>query len=84
MFVKAFDPKEKSHVLWLKDMCTTMAKVYEGNAGIDIVAVADGNPFGAKLESPLDLAEVHFQVAMKYTAAVLSEDAWVPGKNVDP
>ena len=83
MFVKAFDPKEKSHALWLKDMCAAMAKTYEGDR-IDIVAVANSNPFGETLRSPLDLAEIHFQVAMKYAAAVLSEDAWVPGKNVDP
>lgn len=82
MFVKAFDPKEKSHVLWLKDLCIAMAKVSDGDK-IDIVAVANSNPFGATLTSPLELAESHFQVAMKYTAAVLSEDAWIPGKNVD-
>ena len=83
MFVKAFDPKEKSHALWLKEMCAAMASVYDGNGGVDIVAVANANPFGAKLASPLELAEIHFQVAMKYAAAVLSEDAWVPGKNID-
>ena len=82
MFVQAFDPKEKSHALWLKDLCRAMAKTYDGGH-VDIVAVANSNPFGAKLSSPLQLAEVHFQVAMKYAAAVLSEDAWVPGKNVD-
>ena len=84
MFVKAFDPKEKSHALWLKEMCAAMASVYDGNGGVDIVAVANANPFGAKLASPLELAEIHFQVALKYAAAVLSEDAWVPGKNIDP
>ena len=82
MFVRAFDPKEKSHVLWLKDVCTAMAKVSDGEK-VDIVAVVNSNPFGSTLGSPLELAEMHFQVAMKYTAAVLSEDAWVPGKNLD-
>lgn len=81
-FVKAFDPRDKSHVLWLKDVCVAMSKVADGDV-MDIVAVVNSNPFGCALGSPLELAEVHFQVAMKYTAAVLSEDAWVPGKNVD-
>ena len=82
MFVKSFNPKEKSHVLWLKDVCTAMAKVSDGDM-VDIVTVANSNPFDLKLSSPLELAEMHFQVAMKYTAAVLSEDAWVPGQNLD-
>jgi hypothetical protein len=59
-----------------------MAKVSDGDM-VDILTVANSNPFDLKLSSPLELAEMHFQVAMKYTAAVLSEDAWVPGKNLD-
>lgn len=82
LFVKNFNPNEKEHVLWLKDVCAAMAKATAGDR-IDIVAVANSNSFGCSLDSPLDFASVHFQLAMKYTSAVLSEDAWVPGKNVE-
>jgi hypothetical protein len=82
-FVKKFNPNNKDHVLWLKDVCTAMAKVTGGSDKIDVFAVVNANPFDCTLSSPLSFAEVHFQLAMKYAAAVLQEDAWVPGKNVD-
>lgn len=82
MFVSRFDPKDKEHVLWLKDVCEAMAKATGGDR-VDIITVANSNPFNCRLSSPLDFAQAHFQLAMKYTSAVLSEDAWVPGKNVD-
>jgi len=81
-FIKKFNPQEKEHVLWLKDVCASMAQVTRGDK-IDVITVANSNPFGCTLSSPLDFAQAHFQMAMKYTSAVLSEDAWVPGKNVD-
>lgn len=81
-FVKKFNPNEKEHVMWLKDVCTAMSMASSGDH-IDIVTVANSNSFGCRLKSPLDFAAVHFQLAMKYTAAVLSGDAWVPGKNVE-
>ena len=81
-FIHRFDPKDKEHVLWLKDVCTAMAKATGGDH-VDIITVANSNPFNCALSSPLDFAQAHFQLAMKYTSAVLSEDAWVPGKNVD-
>jgi len=81
-FISRFDPKDKEHVLWLKDVCAAMAKATGGDR-VDIITVANSNPFNCTLSSPLDFAQAHFQLAMKYTTAVLSEDAWVPGKNVD-
>ena len=81
-FVKKFNPKDKAHVLWLKDVCTAMAKATSGDK-IDVFTVVNANPMHCTLSSPLSFAEVHFQLAMKYSAAVLNEDAWVPGKNVD-
>ena len=81
-FVKNFNCNDKEHVLWLKDVCAAMAKATGGDK-IDVIAVANANPFNCSLSTPLDFAQVHFQLAMKYATAVLSEDAWVPGKNVD-
>jgi hypothetical protein len=81
-FIHRFDPKDKEHVLWLKDVCAGMAKATGGDR-VDIIALANSNPFNCALSSPLDFAQAHFQLAMKYTSAVLSEEAWVPGqKNV--
>ena len=77
-FVKKFDAKREDHCVWLKRVFDGMAKVTSGER-LDIVRVFDDNPMGEKLSNPAELAYIHFQVAMKYAAAVLAKDAWVPG-----
>ena len=61
-FVKPFDCKNEKHVMWLKHLGATMAKSLNGDKKINMAAAID----------------VHFQLAMKYANAVLSEEAWVP------
>ena len=72
-FVKNFNCKNEDHVMWLKKLGGVMAK--------SISAVND-NPLPGKpvISNVADWAYVHFQLCMKYANAVLSEDAFVPGK----
>jgi len=76
--VKNFDCKHKSHVEWLKRFTTSMAKATSGDkTDTDIVGVMNENPLGVKVEIP-SIAYIHFQVAMKYTTAVLNGEAYIP------
>lgn len=76
-FVKEFNPREESHVMWLKAIGEAMAKATNGKR-VNLDAVVNDNPMGCTMTTMLDFAYVHFQLAMKYTAAVLNRDAFVP------
>lgn len=75
--VQEFNPREESHVMWLKGVNEAMAKA-TGGEKVDVVAVWDENPMGVPLTQIQELAYQHFQVAMKYANAVLSSDAFIP------
>jgi hypothetical protein len=78
-FVRSFDCKEKEHVLWLKRVGKAMAKSIDGSR-VNIMGIVNENPLPGKpsMENPMDWAYVHFQLAMKYTTAVLDGEAFVP------
>ena len=78
-FVKNFDCKNEDHVMWLKDVGQIMSKSMSGER-VDIMSAVNLNPLknSPKMKNPADWAYVHFQLAMKYTTAVLSCDAFVP------
>ena len=78
-FVQNFDCNNEEHVLWLKEVGQCMAKVSSGEQ-FDVVKLANKNPLPGKLtlKNPMDMAEIHFMLAMKYANAVLSGDAFVP------
>ena len=80
-FVRSFDCNNEDHVLWLKEVGQTMAKTIGGEK-IDIIKVVIHNPLPGKpsIDNPMDWAYVHFQLCMKYTNAVLSNDAFIPKK----
>jgi len=78
-FVKKFDSTQREHCLWLKRVFDGMTKVTSGER-LDIVSVFNDNPMSETLSNPAELAYIHFQVAMKYAAAVLAGDAWVPNE----
>jgi len=76
--VKKFDCKNTEQVEWLKYFTNAMAKATSGhNADVDIVEAMKKNPLGVDVEIPA-LPYIHFQLAMKYTTAVLNGDAWIP------
>jgi hypothetical protein len=85
-FIQKFDTTNKAHVEWLGRVCDGMAKV-TGNERYDIVSEFKNNPMGCVLDDPLQFAEIHFMLSLKYTTAVLcSDQAYVPPglkKNTD-
>jgi hypothetical protein len=78
-FVKNFDCKNEKHVAWLKEVGSGMAKITAGQK-YDISKTVNNNPLTGKprMSNPMDWAYIHFQLAMKYTNAVLNGDAFIP------
>ncbi len=81
-FVKAFDPTKKEHVLWLKDIDISMSKASnpEKYGVVDFMSNVNNNPFGIKMKNPMEWAQSHFQLCMKYSQAVLRGVAFIPTK----
>ena len=78
-FVHAFNPMEKTHVLWLRKMNREMDKM-DLSAKLNLDELVNSNPMGAKMTNGLDWVFIHFSLAMAYTKAVLEGRAWVPSK----
>lgn len=78
-FVSAFNPMEKTHVLWLRRMNREMEKL-DLTRKVDLIEIVNSNPMDAKMTNGLDWVFVHFSLAMAYTKAVLEGLAWVPSK----
>ena len=83
-FLTFFDPKNEKHVLWLRDVGRGMKSMSDAKTKLDFEKVVNANPLGKdiKMKNMLDWAYVHFQLAMKYTNAVLENEAHVP-KNIE-
>jgi len=78
-FVHAFDCKDETHVLWLKEVGHMTERSINGDR-VDIVKGVNTNPLPGQpqMKIPTDWAFIHFQLAMKYTSAVLDGKAFVP------
>ena len=78
--LKGFDCKNETHVMWLKKIGSAMAKTTTGEK-VDVIGIVNDNPIEGNptMNNPMDWAYIHFQLAMKYTNAVLNEDAFIPG-----
>jgi len=81
-FVKHFDPKNEEHVLWLQRIDNSMRKAnnQEKYGSEDFMKVVNDNPFGIKMTNPMEWAESHFQLCMKYSQAVLRGVAYIPAQ----
>lgn len=79
-FVKQFDPKKKEHVEWLQKVDVSMSKAsnQEKYGSVDFMKIVNDNPFGIKMSNPMEWAESHFQLCMKFTQAVLRGVAFIP------
>jgi len=79
-FVKKFDPKNEEHVLWLKKVDESMSRAsnQEKYGSEDFMKVVNENPFGIKMTNPMQWAESHFQLCMKYSQAVFRGVAYIP------
>jgi hypothetical protein len=78
-FVSAFNPMEKTHVLWLRRMNREMTKM-DPTVNMNLMEMVNSNPMGAKMTNGVDWVFIHFSIAMAYTKAVLEGQAWVPSK----
>lgn len=78
-FLKAFDPTNETHVLWLKDMMTLGKKI---DNGTDFVKEVNSNPMGILLsvQDALDWPHIHFVLGMAYARAVLTSGAFIPSR----
>ena len=74
-FSKKFQPQQESHVLWMKQVMTTLNEMKAG-----VVQVMSANPMNVKFSesNALDIVFIQFSLAMKYTKAILDGEAWVP------
>ena len=45
---------------------------------VNLDAVVNENPMGCTMTNMLEFAEIHFQLSMKYSTAVLNRNAFVP------
>jgi len=79
-FINAFDPKQKSHVMWLKKMTDIADTLGDPRRHQALVTEINSNPMGVKLDNrdALMWVEIHFGVAMKYARAVLNGEAIIP------
>mgnify|MGYP001321985189 FL=1 len=77
-FVKEFDPKNETHVTWLKNIDTVMVEMNDLSKSKDLMKIVNENPFGIKMNNPMDWAQSHFQLCMKYSQAVLRGVAHIP------
>lgn len=80
-FVKEFNPKKEEHVLWLQKIDEVMLHVTDSTkASRDMMKVVNENPMGIKMNNPMDWAQSHFQLCMKYSQAVLRGVAYIPAQ----
>mgnify|MGYP005988503833 CR=1 FL=1 len=69
--VQKFNPRDSEHVAWLKELG-------EGTDNCDIIYLMNHNPMNEIFTDFMQFADIHFHLAMKYTNAVLSKDAFIP------
>jgi hypothetical protein len=78
-FVTEFNPKKEEHVLWLQKIDEVMLHVTDSKKeSLDMMKTVNENPFGIKMTNPMDWAQAHFQLCMKYSQAVLRGVAHIP------
>jgi hypothetical protein len=71
--INNFDPQNEFHVRWLNLLSDTAQNMEK--ARLD--QFCDNNPWDVKL-NPLDIPQVHFCLALKYTEAIFKKQAWIP------
>lgn len=77
--LSTFDPKNESHVMWLKAVDDAMHSSVNMEK-VNLQKVVNSNPMNVKVSDMMEWAFIHFQLALKYTQAVLKCEAFVPSK----
>jgi hypothetical protein len=74
-FASKFQPRQESHVLWMKRVMMTLNEMKVG-----VVPLMTTNPMNVPFseKDAFDIVFIQFSLAMKYTKAILEGEAWVP------
>lgn len=75
--VTKFDPSKEAHVLWLQKVDTAMVGITEQKK-IHLDKIVNDNPIVTSKVDMVEWAFTHFQIAMKYSQAVLRGTAFIP------
>jgi|TARA_R110000772_G_scaffold88738_2_gene184189 hypothetical protein len=75
--VTKFDPTEEKHVLWLQKVDTAMVGITEQKK-IHLDKIVNDNPIVTGKIDMVEWAFIHFQLALKYSQAVLRGKAFIP------
>jgi hypothetical protein len=75
--VTKFDPSKEVHVLWLQKVDTTMVGITEQKK-LHLDKIVNDNPIVTSKVDMVEWAFTHFQIAMKYSQAVLRGTAFIP------
>ena len=68
-------------LLWLQKIDEVMLHVTDSTKeSRDMMKTVNENPFGIKMKNPMEWAQSHFQLCMKYSQAVLRGVAFIPTK----
>lgn len=71
-----FDPTNEEHVLWLKKAGNAFRESMVGKS--DFMKTVSENPITTDNITPIQWAQIHFGLAMKYTDAVFDGTAYIP------
>jgi hypothetical protein len=71
-----FDPSKEDHVLWLKKAGDAFRESMTGKS--DFMKAVSENPITEDSVTPIQWAQIHFGLAMKYTDAVFDGTAYIP------
>lgn len=79
-FIKAFEPMNQSHVIWLSRMIDVAENMNDPNKPLRLVDEINKNPMKIKLDTTdaLEWPHIHFCLCGVYAKAVLRKKAWVP------
>ena len=79
-FIKAFVPTDKAHVMWLQKMTIMAETLGTPDKHQQLVKEIQANPMKVKVNEieALDWPHIHFVVAMAYSKAVLTGNAYIP------
>lgn len=79
-FLKVFDPKNQSHVVWLSQMMDLAENMGDPSKSMNVIGDINKNPFGLVLEKKdaLDWPHIHFVLCAAYAKAVLQGAAFIP------
>ena len=82
-FIKAFDPKNTEHVLWLSLMCDLAEGMADPASHLHLQREVNKNPMKIILEQrdALDWPHIHFALSTVYAKEVWNCRAWIPVKN---